>query len=219
VHSYYLYAIRYDEEATGISRDDFVAAVNAEGVPLKGLQSPSISSRFSAASRSANGFPSPTRAIQERFHERVSPVTERCTKSCSSPTSATGHRTGRHDVAEAFAVRQSRRGATVTVRPRGSGRGDRLARLSNHSRFRGLRYCIRCCMPETQEGIKFDEMGICQACQSSEHKIHTIAARERELRRIRRGQGQSRRQLRPYGSHQRREGQHLPAPRWSRSTA
>jgi N-acetyl sugar amidotransferase len=40
-------------------------------------------------------------------------------------------------------------------------------------------------MPETQEGIKFDEMGICQACQSSEHKIHIDwAARERELRRI-----------------------------------
>ena len=27
-------------------------------------------------------------------------------------------------------------------------------------------------MPETQEGITFDEMGICQACQSSEQKIH-----------------------------------------------
>lgn len=35
-----------------------------------------------------------------------------------------------------------------------------------------LKYCIRCCMPETQEGITFDEMGICQACQSSEQKIH-----------------------------------------------
>jgi N-acetyl sugar amidotransferase len=38
--------------------------------------------------------------------------------------------------------------------------------------FKNLRYCIRCCMPETQEGIKFDSMGICQACQSSEQKIH-----------------------------------------------
>lgn len=28
-------------------------------------------------------------------------------------------------------------------------------------------YCTRCCMPETQEGIKFDEMGVCQVCQSS----------------------------------------------------
>ncbi|MFZ5571685.1 MAG: N-acetyl sugar amidotransferase [Thermodesulfobacteriota bacterium] len=38
--------------------------------------------------------------------------------------------------------------------------------------FDHLRYCIRCCMPETQEGIQFDEFGICRACQSSEQKIH-----------------------------------------------
>ncbi|MBI2030607.1 N-acetyl sugar amidotransferase [Candidatus Kaiserbacteria bacterium] len=38
--------------------------------------------------------------------------------------------------------------------------------------FPHLQYCARCCVPETQEGIKFDEMGICQACQSSEQKIH-----------------------------------------------
>jgi N-acetyl sugar amidotransferase len=38
--------------------------------------------------------------------------------------------------------------------------------------FKNLRYCGRCCMPETQEGVKFDELGICQACQSSEQKIH-----------------------------------------------
>ena len=51
--------------------------------------------------------------------------------------------------------------------------------------FKDLRYCIRCCIPETQEGIKFDEMGICQACQSSEQKIHiNWVERERELRRI-----------------------------------
>lgn len=49
--------------------------------------------------------------------------------------------------------------------------------------FSNLQYCIRCCMPETQEGIKFDEMGICQACQSSEQKIHiNWVERERELR-------------------------------------
>lgn len=34
-------------------------------------------------------------------------------------------------------------------------------------------------MPETQEGVKFDELGICQACQSSEQKIH-INWNERE---------------------------------------
>ena len=51
--------------------------------------------------------------------------------------------------------------------------------------FERLRYCTRCCMPETQEGITFDEMGICQACQSSEQKIHIDwTVRERELRRI-----------------------------------
>ncbi len=40
-------------------------------------------------------------------------------------------------------------------------------------------------MPETQEGIKFDEMGICQACQSSEQKIHIDwVEREKSLRKI-----------------------------------
>jgi N-acetyl sugar amidotransferase len=38
--------------------------------------------------------------------------------------------------------------------------------------FDGLHYCSRCCIPETQEGITFDELGVCQACQSSEQKIH-----------------------------------------------
>lgn len=38
--------------------------------------------------------------------------------------------------------------------------------------LKGVHYCVRCCMPETQEGIQFDELGICQACQSSEQKIH-----------------------------------------------
>lgn len=43
-----------------------------------------------------------------------------------------------------------------------------------------LRYCKRCCLPETVEGIAFDEMGVCQACQSSEHKMH-INWQEREV--------------------------------------
>lgn len=48
-----------------------------------------------------------------------------------------------------------------------------------------IRYCTRCCMPETQEGIVFDEMGICQACQSSEQKIHIDwVQREKQLRKI-----------------------------------
>ena len=35
-----------------------------------------------------------------------------------------------------------------------------------------LNYCIRCCMPETAEGIEFDERGVCNACNSSEDKMH-----------------------------------------------
>ena len=51
--------------------------------------------------------------------------------------------------------------------------------------FKNLKYCVRCCIPETQEGIQFDEMGICLACQSSEEKIHiSWVEREQELRRI-----------------------------------
>lgn len=48
-----------------------------------------------------------------------------------------------------------------------------------------IKYCIRCCIPETQEGVKFDEMGICQACQSSEQKIHiSWVEKEKQLRKI-----------------------------------
>jgi N-acetyl sugar amidotransferase len=51
--------------------------------------------------------------------------------------------------------------------------------------FPDLQYCTRCCMPSTNEGIKFDEMGICQACQSAEQKIHIDwTARERNLREL-----------------------------------
>ncbi|MEO8665768.1 MAG: N-acetyl sugar amidotransferase, partial [Ignavibacteria bacterium] len=49
----------------------------------------------------------------------------------------------------------------------------------------GIQYCIRCCIPSTQELVKFDEMGICQACQSSEQKIHiNWVEKENELKRI-----------------------------------
>ncbi len=51
--------------------------------------------------------------------------------------------------------------------------------------FAQLKYCTRCCMPETTEGIDYDEMGICQACRSAEQKIHIDwTARERELRKM-----------------------------------
>lgn len=48
-----------------------------------------------------------------------------------------------------------------------------------------LQYCTRCCMPETLEGVTFDELGVCTACRSSEEKMHIDwAAREKQLRRI-----------------------------------
>lgn len=51
--------------------------------------------------------------------------------------------------------------------------------------FNNLQYCVRCCMPVSNEGMRFDEMGICQACQSAEQKIHIDwVAREQELRKI-----------------------------------
>lgn len=48
--------------------------------------------------------------------------------------------------------------------------------------FDRIRYCVRCCMPETSEGTVFDELGVCRACQSSEQKMHiNWAERERDL--------------------------------------
>jgi hypothetical protein len=35
-----------------------------------------------------------------------------------------------------------------------------------------IKYCTRCCLPETMEGISFDEIGICVPCRSSEEKMH-----------------------------------------------
>ncbi len=37
--------------------------------------------------------------------------------------------------------------------------------------FKNISYCVRCCMPETNEGNAFDEFGICMACRSSEQKM------------------------------------------------
>ena len=51
--------------------------------------------------------------------------------------------------------------------------------------YDNLQYCRRCCMPETNEGIIFDEFGVCQACQSAEQKIHiNWKEREKQLREI-----------------------------------
>ena len=38
--------------------------------------------------------------------------------------------------------------------------------------IKNLIYCNRCCMPESTEGIEFDDLGICKACNSSEQKMH-----------------------------------------------
>ena len=51
--------------------------------------------------------------------------------------------------------------------------------------IKGIKYCTRCCVPETQEGVQFDEMGVCTACRSSEEKMHIDwVAREKQLRAI-----------------------------------
>jgi len=46
--------------------------------------------------------------------------------------------------------------------------------------FDFLRYCTRCCMPETNEGMEFDEMGICKACISQEEKMRINWVKKRE---------------------------------------
>lgn len=51
--------------------------------------------------------------------------------------------------------------------------------------IKGIKYCIRCCIPETQEGVRFDQLGICTACKSSEEKMHIDwTLREKQLRTI-----------------------------------
>lgn len=56
---------------------------------------------------------------------------------------------------------------------------------SLHEPIKGIEYCTRCCVPETQEGVEFDEMGVCTACRSSEEKMHIDwTAREVQLRTI-----------------------------------
>jgi len=50
-----------------------------------------------------------------------------------------------------------------------------LIKKSNYGKpifDKSLRYCTRCCMPETMEGISFDEFGVCVPCRSSEEKMH-----------------------------------------------
>ena len=57
--------------------------------------------------------------------------------------------------------------------------------MTDNYQINGLQYCTRCCIPETQEGVTFDELGICRACQSSEQKMHiNWIERENQLRQI-----------------------------------
>lgn len=60
-----------------------------------------------------------------------------------------------------------------------------MTQIDTSPLFPHLTYCTRCCVPETQEKVTFDEMGMCQACQSSEQKIHiNWIEREKTLRGI-----------------------------------
>ena len=47
--------------------------------------------------------------------------------------------------------------------------------------IKSLKYCNRCVMPETAEGLEFDENGICTACTSSEQKMHINWKERREI--------------------------------------
>lgn len=48
-----------------------------------------------------------------------------------------------------------------------------------------LTYCTRCCMPSSNEGMQFDEMGICLACQAQEQKMRiNWEYQEKSLRNI-----------------------------------
>jgi N-acetyl sugar amidotransferase len=45
-----------------------------------------------------------------------------------------------------------------------------------------MTYCTRCCLPDTVEGIKFDDAGVCLACQSYDQKSEIDwASREKTL--------------------------------------
>lgn len=51
--------------------------------------------------------------------------------------------------------------------------------------FDNIKYCVRCCVPETQEMQEFDELKICKACRSSEQKMHiNWEERQQQLKKI-----------------------------------
>ena len=63
----------------------------------------------------------------------------------------------------------------------------RIAKNSQKEKplFKYLKYCTRCCLPETWEDIKFDKFGICSICKSSEEKMNiNWKIREKLLKKI-----------------------------------
>jgi N-acetyl sugar amidotransferase len=57
--------------------------------------------------------------------------------------------------------------------------------MSGSPPYPQLKYCQRCCMPDTTEGIGFDELGICKACRASEEKMRIDwTKREKTLREL-----------------------------------
>ena len=47
--------------------------------------------------------------------------------------------------------------------------------------FKDLKYCSRCCLPETSEGIEFDNYGICTICRTSEDKMNINWSKREKL--------------------------------------
>ena len=54
-----------------------------------------------------------------------------------------------------------------------------------HPLFNKLKYCNRCCLPETWEGIEFDNYNICKICRLSEDKMNiNWSLRQKKLKKI-----------------------------------
>jgi perosamine synthetase len=80
-HGYYVYAIRYDATKIGVPRDKFVAALNAEGIPMfKGYVEPIyLEPVYQRRIGYGDGFPfaHATYKGQVRYDRGICPVTER----------------------------------------------------------------------------------------------------------------------------------------------
>jgi perosamine synthetase len=81
-HGYYVYAMRYDAAGTGVTRERFVAAVNAEGIPLyRGYVEPIYLQPLyqQRIAFGKNGFPFTYSGYKGRvsYERGICPVTER----------------------------------------------------------------------------------------------------------------------------------------------